>query len=168
MRLRKGPIRRLGPSRFEVRLSGRERDAFRTFAAQLRELLTSEHPSSDPAVARLFPPALPDEDVLGNLEYEQQHGDELLLGKLESLDIVERTLERQELDERELLAWLGSINSIRLVVGTRLGVTEESSERDFAGDEQTSEMYALYGYLTWLEGWVVEALGEETPAAGSD
>ena len=116
-----------------MRLSDQERDAVRTFTAQLRVLLTSEHPSSDPAVARLFPPALPDDDVLGNLEYEQQHGDELLLGKLEALDTVDRTLDERELTEDELLAWLGSLNSIRLVVGTRLGVTEESTEKDFAG-----------------------------------
>lgn len=161
MRLRKGPVRRVGPARFEVRLSARERDAVRTFTAQLRVLLTSEDRSSDPAVTRLFPPALPDDDVLGNLEYEQRHGEDLLLGKLEALDTVERTLALDELTEDELLAWLGSLNSIRLVVGTRLGVTEESTEADFSGDEQTAEMFALYGYLTWLQGWVIEALDEE-------
>lgn len=163
MRLRRGPVRRVGRDRFAVQLSAQERDAVRRFTTQLRTLLTSENPSSDDAVARLFPPALPD-DVLGNLEYEQHHGDDLLLGKLEALDTVERTLDSNELNETELLAWLGSLNSIRLVVGTRLGVTEESTEADFAGDEQTSEMFSLYGYLTWLEGWVIEALDEELSA----
>lgn len=165
MRLRRGPVRRVGPDRFAVRLSAQERDAVRTFTGQLRTLLTSENPSSDGAVARLFPPALPD-DVLGNLEYEQHHGNELLLGKLEALDTVERTLDSDELSEDELLAWLGSLNSIRLVVGTRLSVTEESTAGDFTGDEQTSEMFALYSYLTWLEGWVIEALDEELSTDG--
>ena len=165
MRLRKGPVRRVGAHRFVVRLSAQERDAVRMFTGQLRVLLTSENPSSDPAVARLFPPAQPD-DVLGNLEYEQHHGNELLLGRLEAIDTVERTLDRDELGEDDLLAWLGSLNSIRLVVGTRLGVTEESSEADFSGDEQTSEMFSLYGYLTWLEGWIIEALDEELSADG--
>lgn len=165
MRLRRGPVRRVGRDRFAVQLSAQERDAVRRFTMQLRTLLTSENPSSDDAVARLFPPALPD-DVLGNLEYEQHHGDDLLLGKLEALDTVERTLDSDELNETELLAWLGSLNSIRLVVGTRLGVTEESTGADFSGDEQTSEMFSLYGYLTWLEGWVIEALDEELSADG--
>ena len=115
-------------------------------------------------MARLFPPALPEDDVLGNLEWEQQHGNELLLGKLEALDVVDRTLDREELTEDELLAWLGSLNSIRLVVGTRLGVTEESTERDFQGDGETAQMFALYGYLTWLEGWVIQALDDELTA----
>ena len=165
MRLRKGPVHRLGPDRFGVRLSARERDAVRTFTQQLRTLLTSEHPSSDEAVARLFPPALPD-DVLGNLEYEQRHGNELLLGRLEALDTVERTLGADELTEAELLAWLGSLNSIRLVIGTRISVTEDSVGADFEGDDQAAEMFSLYAYLTWLEGWVIEALDEEPSAHG--
>jgi hypothetical protein len=146
---------------FEIRLSAQERDAVRTFNDQLRVLLTSEDPSSDSAVARLFPPALPEDDVLGNLEYEQRHGDELLAGRLAALDTVDRTLELDRVTEDELLAWLGSLNSIRLVVGTRLGVTEESTEADFAGDERSAEMFQLYGYLTWLQGWVIEALDRE-------
>jgi hypothetical protein len=149
-------------------MSDRERDAVRTFTGQLRVLLTSENPSSDPAVARLFPPALPDDDVLGNLEYEQHHGDELLLSKLEALDTVDRTLDRAELTEDELLAWLGSLNSIRLVVGTRLGVTEESTEKDFSGDERDAEMFQLYGYLTWLQGWVIEALDQDLTSEDAD
>ncbi|HWC71016.1 MAG TPA: DUF2017 family protein [Actinomycetota bacterium] len=149
-------------------MSDRERDAVRTFTGQLRVLLTSENPSSDPAVARLFPPALPDDDVLGNLEYEQHHGDELLLSKLEALDTVDRTLDRPELTEDELLAWLGSLNSIRLVVGTRLGVTEESTEKDFSGDERDVEMFQLYGYLTWLQGWVIEALDQDLTSEDAD
>lgn len=167
MRLRKGPVRRVGPGRFAIRLSDRERDAVRTFADQLRALLTSENPASDPAVARLFPPAQPD-DVIANLEYEQAHGSDLLLGKLAALDTVEGTLDRDELTEDELLAWLGSLNSIRLVVGTRLGVTEESSEDDFAGDEEGSELFALYGYLTWLEGWVIDALDDDLADGSRD
>ena len=160
MRLRRGPVHRVGPTRFEVRLSASERDVVRSFAAQMRALLTAETAASDPAVARLFPPALPDDDVLGNLEYEQQHGDELLLGKLEAIDTLERTAAATEVSEDELVAWLGSLNSIRLVVGTRLGVTEESTERDFAGDEEASGLFELYGYFTWLQGWVIEALGD--------
>ena len=51
------------------------------------------------------------------------------------------------------------------MVGTRLDITEESTEADFAADEQTSEMFALYGYLTWLEGWVIDALDDDLDGA---
>ena len=96
---------------------------------------------------------------MANLEYEQRHVDELLLGKLEALDTVEATTARDELSEDEVLAWLVSLNSIRLVVGTRLDVTETSTERDFADDEQAAGLFEMYRYLTWLEGWIIEALG---------
>lgn len=165
MRIRKGPVHRLEPGRFGLRLSARERDAVGTFSEQLRTLLTSEHPSSDEAVARMFPPALPD-DVLGNLEYEQRHGNDLLLGRLEALDTVERTLGAVELTEDELLAWLGSMNSIRLVIGTRIGVAEDSVEADFEGDDEAAQMFSLYVYLTWLEGWMIDALDEDASADG--
>lgn len=156
----RGPVRRASPDRFQLRLSPRERDAVASFAGQLRQLLTSEDPSSDEAVARLFPAPYED-DVIGNLEYEQAHGHDLLLGKLEALDTVEKTLSREELTEDELLAWLGSLNTIRLVVGTRLGVTEESTPRDFADDEISSGLFEMYGYLTWLEGCMIEAVSED-------
>jgi hypothetical protein len=154
----RGPVTRKGPDRFRLRLSPQERDAVSTFVVQLRQLLTSEDPSSDPAVARLFPAAVPD-DVMANLEYEQRHGTELLLGKLEALDTVESTVAKDELTEDEILAWLGSLNSIRLVVGTRLDLTETSTEGDFADDEQAAGLFEMYRYLTWLEGWIIEALG---------
>ena len=167
MRGRRGPVRREGGGRFAIRLSDRERNAVRTFTGQLRQLLSSEDPSSDPAVARLFPPALPD-DVLANLEFEHEHGDELLRARLEAIDTVERTLDRRHLDEAELDAWLASLNAIRLVVGTRLGVTETSSEKDFEGDEQSVELFELYRYMTWLEGWVIEALDQELASGEPD
>jgi hypothetical protein len=153
----RGPVTRKGPDRYRLRLAAQERDAVATFVGQLRELLTSQDPSSDPAMARLFPAALPD-DVVANLEFEEHHGHDLLLGKLEAIDTVEATLQRDELSEEEMLAWLGSLNSIRLVLGTRLSVTEESTERDFADDERSAELFEMYRYLTWLEGWIVEAL----------
>jgi Domain of unknown function (DUF2017) len=157
--MRRGPVRRVGKDRYELRLGATERDAVRGCIEQLRTLLSSENPASDEGVARLFPPALSD-DVIGNLEYERRHGDDLLLGKLRALDTVEATLTRDHLDEDELLAWLGSLNSIRLVVGTRLGVTEESTESDFRNGE-SAELFSLYGYLTWLQGWVIDALDDD-------
>ena len=99
MRDRRGPVRPRGPaagSRSGSPIASAmpsERSP-----ASFAQLLSSEDPSSDPAVARLFPPALPD-DVLGNLEFEHEHGDELLRARLEAIDTVERTLDRRHLDE---------------------------------------------------------------------
>jgi hypothetical protein len=156
-------VSRVGPGRFRVDMGDGEREALAACVAQLRSLLTAEDPSSDPAVARLFPAAYPD-DVLSNLEWERAHTPELLLRKLEALEVVEATIGRDELNEDELLAWLGCLNSTRLVLGTRLDITEESTRRDFAADEESAGLFDLYAYLTWLEGDISLALTAELDA----
>ncbi len=81
---------------------------------QSRALLAAEDPSSDPAVARLFPPAYED-DPLRNLEFETNLGGAPRTGKLEAIDTVERTAHATALTEDELLAWVGVVNDLRLV-----------------------------------------------------
>jgi len=130
---------------YRVRLGERERDVLRVVPSQLRDLLERETPASDPSLARLFPPAYPD-DPMRNLEYEHLAGDELLGGRLGAIETVERTAEATTLTEEELLAWLGVANDLRLVLGTRLEVTEESTARDFPQDPEAA-MFDLYGFL---------------------
>jgi hypothetical protein len=133
-------------------------------ARQSRELLESEDPSSDPAVARLFPAAYRD-DPLMSLEFEQAMGEAPKNGKLEALATLERTADAKELSEDELLSWLGAVNDLRLVMGTRIEITEESTEEDFPENDPNREGFLVYGYLTWLEDAMLRALGEPPPRA---
>jgi hypothetical protein len=162
------PLVRARSGRFRLRLSAGEREAILGFVRQLRSLLLAEDPSSDEAVARLFPAARPD-DVIENLEWERTHAPWLLSDKLDALDVMERTITHDELTEDELLAWLSSLNSLRLVLGTRLDIREDSRAGDFAGDETAAGLFELYGYLTWLEDSIVEVLAGalDRPARGS-
>jgi len=155
-----GPIMREGEGRFALRLGAKDREAIVAFTAQLRQILVNESASSDPAVARLFPAAHPD-DIFRNLEFERTHAGSLLAGRLEALDVVERTAQAEVLTEDELLAWLRSLNALRLVLGTRLDVTEDSTEADFAASDEAAGAFDLYGYLTWLEAAAVEALSAD-------
>jgi hypothetical protein len=142
---------------FRVRLGPNERAVIRSLAGQHRELLIAESPSSDPAVARLFPSAYPD-DPLRSLEFEQATGGALLDGRLQAVSTVESTADADTLTEEQLLQWLAVVNDLRLVLGTRLDVTEETTEDDFAGDEERSGAFDLYVFLTWLESEIVEVL----------
>ena len=153
------PVRRAG-DRYEIRLSAGERAALRGLFDELRDLLVAENPASDAAVARLFPPAYP-EDPLRNLDYERGAGNELLARRLEVLETVAATIDARDLAEEHLLAWLGAINDARLVLGTRLDVTEESTENEFADDESARATYQLYLFLSWLEGQIVDALSTD-------
>jgi Domain of unknown function (DUF2017) len=150
------PVRRRGDG-FEIRLSEDERKLVKRMAGELRTLLENEDPSSDEGVARLFPPAYPD-DLLQNLDYERTAASGLLGGRLEAIVLLERTLEATILREEELLAWLRIANDLRLVLGTRLGVTEETSGAEFKGDDERRESYALYIWLTWLVDGIVREL----------
>jgi hypothetical protein len=154
---RGGPIRRTRRGDFELRLEAKERDILRGLPDQLRRLIEHEDPTSDPAMARLYPPAYED-DPIRNLEFERIAGDDLTSQRLASITAMEGSIDAERLTEDQLLAWLGVMNDLRLVLGTRLEITEETTENDFARDDPRSTTFAVYSYLTWLVDAIVRAL----------
>lgn len=127
----------------------------RSLPAQLRELLGSD----DPALFRLAPPAYasPDDEELES-EYRRLMGDDLLESHKASLDVMETTVDRERLTEDELHGWLGALNDLRLVLGTRLDVTEDLDVGAVAAHDPRQPVFALYHYLTWLQDEAVSAL----------
>ena len=73
---RGGPVKRTRRGDFELRLTPDERTILRGLPDQLRNLIENEDPTSDPAMARLYPPAYED-DPIRNLEFERMAGDDL-------------------------------------------------------------------------------------------
>lgn len=135
---------------YRLRLPASERELLRALPAQLRDLLET----GDPALERLFPPAYPD-DPERDREYRDLARADLIDGRRSALDIVEETIDADHLDEEQLEAWMRSLNDLRLVLGTRLGITEETA------DHAEKEPFALYLYLGWLLEQIVEALAGE-------
>jgi hypothetical protein len=154
---RGGPIKRTRRGDFELRLEPGERDILHGLPDQLRTLIENEDPTSDPAMARLYPPAYED-DPIRNLEYERLAGDDLTSQRLASITTMEGSIDADRLTEKQLLAWLSVLNDLRLVLGTRLEITEETTEDDFGADDPRASAFALYAYLTWLVGSIVDAL----------
>ena len=110
----------------------------------------------DPAVRRLFPPAHADPE--SEEQYRLLVRDQLVSGRAEALDIVRATLSEKTLSAEEADAWLRGLNDLRLVLGTRLDVTEETDfERELDTSERGREL-AIYAYLTWLQEQFIEAL----------
>ena len=103
------PVRRDG-DHYRVDLSEPERMLVRSLIGQMRELVTSD----STAVRRLFPPPYADDEER-NAGYAALAGTELVDKRLEALDAVERTIDATEVSEDELLAWMRSINDVRLV-----------------------------------------------------
>jgi hypothetical protein len=157
--MRRGIDRRRDGS-YRVRLPADERDVLAALPSQLREALDA----GEPTLYRLFPPAFVDDDE-GNLEYARLVGAGLLEGKLAALEELERTAHAESLTEAELQTWLGGLESLRLVLGTQLDVTEESYGPLDRGDPEAPRL-ALYHWLSWLQEEVVQALSAALPEPG--
>ena len=115
-------------------------------------------PLRGPGVARLFPPAYP-EDPLRNLDFERGAGDELVADRLAALDIVETTVDAERLARTSSgLARLGERAPPRARHAARL--TEETTEADFPRANPDRDAFGMYLYLTWLEGGIVEGFAE--------
>jgi hypothetical protein len=152
-------VRRVGPDEFELRLPDEERSVLRSLPAQLRALLEDPSPGDDPARGRLFPPAYWD-DPERDSEFQRLMHDDLVASKLAAAEIVESTVDSNRLSGDELVAWMGALNDLRLVLGTRLDVTEDPADAP-AEDAPEAPAYALYSYLGWLQEQVVAALDPE-------
>jgi hypothetical protein len=138
-----------------VRLPASVRGLLRELVPQLREVLEGGDASADQALARLFPAAYPD-DPLRSLEFETSVGEELLRERLDALRTIEETLDADRLTDDQLLAWHATVNALRLVLGTRIGITEATSGDDLEGDALAA--FELYHDLTVLESWIIEVL----------
>ena len=155
---RRRRVQRTRSGSYEVHLPSAERTLLGNLADQLRELLAET--TDDPSVRRLFPTAYHD-DPERDREYQQLVRDELLERRLSALATVEATLDADELNEEQLSAWLSSLNDLRLVLGTRLDVSEEQVAVD--ADDPDAPAYAVYGYLGFLLSEVVDALTDGLP-----
>ena len=84
--------------------------------------------------------------------------EELVASKLATFEIVDAALVGDgHLDEGGLIAFMQSVNSLRLALGTMIGVTDEPDAEVDPDQEDTPE-YHLYGYLSWLLEWSVRAI----------
>ncbi len=151
-------VRRTGHGTYAVRLPGPERELLVNLVDQLRELL--QLTTDDPSVRRLFPTAYHD-DPERDQEYQQLVRDELLERRLAALAVVEATAKADEVDEAQLTGWLTALNDLRLVLGTRLDVSEDQDAID--EDDPDAPAMAVYGYLSVLLTDVVDALAEDLP-----
>lgn len=160
-----GAVRLLPGGGLRVTMTRREHSTLAALPAQLRAIIDgpAEGDLVDAVRGRLFPRAY-DEDELDD-EFRRLTQEDLVRGRLEQLELFERTLERPlpprgkvrlDLEPDEATAWLAVVNDTRLVLGAALGITNESEwegEPD-AGDPAS----VLLWYLGWLEEGLVQAM----------
>ena len=112
---------------------------------------------SDPALARLFPDGYND-DHEAAADFRRYTEHEMRNSKAMKARISQALLHewpgKRELTADQANAWLLSINDMRLALGTRLEITEESHDRD----EDDAPGFELYDWLTYLQGTLIDAL----------
>jgi Domain of unknown function (DUF2017) len=150
-------IERTGKGDIRLRLPRDERALLRSLPAQLRRLLV-EAPD-DPSLERLFPPAY--DDAEDEAEYRRLMGEELLEGRRRALQVLEETLDQDRLTKEQAEAWLTALNDLRLVLGTRLDVTEDMLLERLRPDDPKAFEISLYAYLSWLQEQLVDALAHD-------
>jgi hypothetical protein len=171
--------------------TGFEADLLRSLAAQLIELLRNEAATSanrsdpledlldfsgpttapdDPVLARLFPDAYGDDSEAAG-DFRRYTERRLRSGKaadgaalLESLDAapVEDDRVKLKLDRDAAHAWLRTLTSLRLALGTRLEVTEDDAEDARVAtlplDDPRRYVREVYDWLGWLQETLVRAV----------
>jgi Domain of unknown function (DUF2017) len=139
---------------FRLRLSDAERDLLRRLSAELLDLLADE--PDDPTLRRLRPSAY-ENDPEAEGEYRRLMQAELEEGRREALRIFSETADRERLTTEELDAWLRALTDLRLALGTRLEVTEETYAQDIDPRDPAAYELSVFAYLSWLLEQAVEA-----------
>ena len=112
--------------------------------------------------ARLYPSAAP-EDPRADASYRRLVHEDLEAGRRARIAVVEATLDARSLDDVQAGAWLQTLNDLRLVLGTRLGVSEDAESESVDPEDPQAAARILYAYTGWLEGQFVDVLAAALP-----
>lgn len=124
---------------------------------------TSTEVPEDPALARLFPDGYTD-DPAASADFRRYTEPGLRSGKQARLATALATLGEEPgkvlLTPEQAQEWLGALNDTRLVLGERLGVTEDLEELvdSLADDDPRLMLFWVYDRLTYLQETLVQAL----------
>lgn len=146
-------IQRARDGSYRLRLSPPERHLLRTLPGEVEALLDEP---ANPDLRRLFPRAY--EDAGAQDEFERLVGGDLLEGRHRALATLRETAELDRLTAEQAESWLTGLNMLRLVLGTRLDVSEDEPPNVDPTDPRAYE-WSVYLYLTWLQDLLIEAMG---------
>ena len=177
---------RHGENAFIAQFSESEREVLTNLVEQILELLgertdnhvddplaamvgitTHDSPPEDEVLLRLLPNAYADQvDASEFRRYtestlrqkKQAHAMAMRMHLNSAVDGI------VEVDHDGANAWLGAMNDVRLALGVRLKV-EENTQQDLellAPDDPMRGVYAVYSWLGWLQESLISALMDES------
>ena len=176
---------KFGEDSYLLDLSESERDVLINLTGQLIEILAErvdtaqtdplatmvgitghDSPPDDEVLLRLLPNAYA--DPVDASEFRRYTESDLRTKKAQHAILVRSQLMEMVtgnvlLDSQAAQAWLGAINDVRLALGVRLKVDENSHERLelLTSEDPTQAVFAVYSWLGWLQESLVLALMED-------
>ena len=155
------PFRRKG-DHLVARLVDAEASIVGLLLDQLEQLLTADADDvgDDPVLGRLFPDGHRSDPELA-ADYRELTESSLRSAKADDLAMVRASLPAEggevRLDADQAGAWLRTSNDLRLALGTRLDISEDTEPPEDLGSEEGQQL-AVYYWLTGLQGSLVDAL----------
>lgn len=129
---------------------------------QLEQLLTADRDDvgDDPVLERLFPDGHRSDPAMA-ADYRGLTEASLRSGKSDDLATMRASLPMAggdvRLDADQAGAWLRTSNDLRLALGTRLDISEETEPPEELADEADQQL-AVYYWLTAVQASLVDAL----------
>ena len=127
----------------EVFLDMNERELIENLSSQLHSLLLED---KNPDLKRLYPVTYlndPDKEA----DFVALVRDDLLLSRVEAVETVSRTINNRLITYKEFDAWISTLTSLRLVLGTRLDISEDDFFDPNQDDAPSRALLAWLGYL---------------------
>jgi hypothetical protein len=136
-----------------LRIPLNERELIREVVQTTRALISEG--DENPALRRLYPPAYADAEL--DRDYRELTRTQLTSGRERAYDLLVATLDQELLSAEEADAWMRALNDVRLVLGTRLEVTENFDWDAVEPNDPAVPDLALYAYVSWLQEQLVAA-----------
>lgn len=151
------PVRRTRRG-YLIDLGAEERAVLGRLLDELAALVRAGEQDPSGIARRLFPAAYAS-DAERDAEYQRLMRPELLQSRLAAIATVRELLaDDAPLDEAQVIAFMQSINALRLVLGEFLEVDDDPDRDEVSDARRESDEHQLYQYLSWLLDWTVRAL----------
>jgi hypothetical protein len=145
-----------GDGNYKVRLPLEARQWVSSLADEMERLVDID----DEDTKRLFPTAYIDDPELDE-GYQVLAREQLIDDRRAAIQLVRDSAERSTLTGEELGAWMNVVNNLRLVLGTKLDVSEDEHEIDLEGPNV--EALLLSRGLSELLAEIVDGLTTDLP-----
>jgi hypothetical protein len=156
------PFRAARSGALVARLEPAESGILGLLLDQLEQLLVADldDVGDDAVLARLFPDGHRSDPELA-ADFRELTESSLRGAKSDDLATVRASLPAEggevRLDADQAGAWLRTSNDLRLALGTRLGISEDTEPPEDVADEADQQL-AVYYWLTAVQGSLVDAL----------